>query len=117
MKNKAMNALIEMGANASTKGFKCVVDALVLLQDEEWRNGKIMNLYHELGKMHGITDDNVERQIRNCFSSILKKGNEELVNKYLTRQNTSNSNLLHVLYFRLTSEEQSEEIYENSIIE
>lgn len=44
MKNKAINALIEMGLPADIKGFHYIVDAMCLLESTEWRNGKITAL-------------------------------------------------------------------------
>ena len=35
MKNKTINALIEMGIPANIKGFKYIVDAMVLFSEDE----------------------------------------------------------------------------------
>ena len=105
MKNKAINALIEMGANMSDNGFAYIVDAMVLFEDEEIRTGSVMHLYERIADMHNKTSMAVERCIRNEFGTITKKGNLRAVEKYLTMQNTTNSNLLHVFYFRLSRED------------
>ena len=105
MKNKAINALIEMGADAGNKGFQYIVDAMILFQDDELRNGKTMILYSKIAKMHNTSWENVERCIRHLFRTVLSNGNRKAVEKYLSMQKPTNSNLLHVFYLRLTQEE------------
>lgn len=106
MRNKAINALLEMGMPVGNKGFLFIVEAMCLFENEEYRNGKIMVLYHKIGKMHNTTTTRVERAaIRYAFKNILEKGNLKAVNKYLSFDQTTNGNLLHMLYFRLTQEE------------
>lgn len=101
MKYKAINALIEMGADAGNKGFQYIVDAMVLFEDDEIRNGKIMNIYDIIAEMHNTSRGCVERCIRHSFKTILEKGKQRAIEKYLSTQNTTNSNLLHTFYLRL----------------
>lgn len=101
MKNKAINALIEMGADAGNKGFQYIVDAMVLFEDDEFRNGKIMELYRKIAEMHNTSQTRVERCIRHSFKTVLEKGKQRAIEKYLSTQNTTNSNLLHTFYLRL----------------
>lgn len=105
MKDKARNALIEMGMSASLSGFRYIVDAVCLLDSEEWCNCKTTALYRKIADMNKTSDIRVERAIRHAFGVVLRKGQHESVNKYLTRQKTTNGNLLHVLHLRLTQEE------------
>lgn len=105
MKNKAINALLEMEMPADIKGFRYIVDAMVLFEDVEIRTGKTTYLYHEIGKRNNASASQVERAIRHAFGNILQKGNMEKVEKYLTRKNTSNGSLLHIFYLRLTQED------------
>lgn len=105
MKNKAINALLEMGMPANIRGFQYIVDSMCLFEEIEWRCGKTTALYCELAKMHNTIFPNIERAIRHAFGVVLEKGNLEAVEKYLTLQNTTNSNLLHVFYLRLTQED------------
>lgn len=105
MKNKTINALLEMGMPASNKGFQYIVDAMVMFEDDEVRNGKITYLYHLIAKMHNTAWSSVERCIRHAFEDVLTRGNLKSVEKYLTMQRPTNGNLLHVLYIRLTQEE------------
>lgn len=104
MKNKAINALIEMGASASNKGFHYIVDAMVLFENDAFRCCNISSLYEEIAKMHNTSWTCVERCIRHQFQTILTKENVDVVEKYLSFRNTTNGNLLHVLYLRLTKE-------------
>lgn len=104
MKNKAINALIEMGMPADIRGFNYIVDAMCLFESDELRKGNITALYAEIAKMNGTTASRVERATRHAFQVLLTKGNLESVEKYLTMQNTTNGNLLHVLYLRLKQE-------------
>lgn len=104
MKNKTINALLEMGMPANIKGFQYIVDAMCLFEDEEWKNGKITTLYWKIAKMNNDKSHCVERAIRHAFEVVLIKGDLEVVKKYLTMQNVTNGNLLHVLYLRLSQE-------------
>jgi len=105
MRNKAINALIEMGMPADIKGFGYIVDVMCLFEKDEFRNMPITKLYSLLAKRNNATTSRVERAIRHAFSVILTNGMLETVEKYLTFQNTTNGNLLHVFYLRLTQEE------------
>lgn len=105
MKNKTINALLEMGMPANNKGFQYIVDAMVMFEDDEVRNGKITYLYRLIAKKHNASWSNVERCIRNAFEVVLTRGNLKAVEKYLTMQSPTNGNLLHTLYLRLTQED------------
>ena len=105
MKNKAINALLKMGMPADLKGFQYIVDSMLLFEDKSHRNGKILTLYYMIGKMNDTTPSRVERAIRHAFEVVLTKGNLKEVEKYLTTQNPTNGNLLHVLYLRLSQED------------
>lgn len=106
MKNKAMNALLEMGMPANVKGFQYITDAMVLFEeDKAWRL-KITALYYKIAEMNGVTPSGVERAIRHAFSIVLTRGYLEAVERYLTMQNTTNGNLLSVFFLRLLQEEK-----------
>ena len=104
MRNKAINALLDMGIPADIKGFELIVDAMEMFQNKETRNGKTTALYEMLAKKNNATASRVERTIRHAFSVVLTKGDLKKVEKYLTLQQTTNGNLLHTLYWRLTME-------------
>lgn len=104
MRNRAINALIEMGMPANIQGFGYIVDAICLFaEDEVWRHRTTL-VYWNIAKIHQTTESRVERCIRHAFEAVLTKGHLEVVEKYLSFQNTTNSNLLSVLYFRLSQE-------------
>lgn len=107
MKQKTINALIEMGMPANIKGFKYIVDVMVLLENDEKKYyGNVMGLYQEVANKNNTSSQNVERAIRHAFSIALKKGDTQVVYKYLPQNNTTNSNLLHVLYLNLMNSEE-----------
>ena len=105
MKNKAVNALIEMGMPANIKGFRYIVGAMEMFEEDEMWREKTTFLYYKLSKMYDTTPANVERAIRHAFSVVLKKGYLEAVEKYLSTSCTSNGNLLSVFFLRLSQEE------------
>ena len=105
MKNKAINALIEMGMSAKLKGFQYIVDAMCLFENASIRTGNISTLYLSIAEMHKVTRISVERDIRNAFRVVITKGYLEAVKKYLTMQNPTSGNLLNVLYLRLSQED------------
>lgn len=109
MKNRAENALIEMGMPANLYGFRYIVYAMELLQNEENRCEKMMLLYQSIAKRYSTTVSKVERAIRHAFGIVLDKGNPEAVEKYLTLHRTTNGNLLYTLYFRLEQEDGNED--------
>lgn len=104
MKNKAMNALLEMGMPANFKGFRYIAEAMELFEADEIWSMKISMLYYKLSVMYNTTPGAVERSIRHAFSVVLTKGYLEVVEKYLTVQNTTNGNLLTVFFLRLSQE-------------
>ena len=105
MKKKAINALLEMGMPADINGFNYIVDAMILLDKEEWREGKITVLYQKIAKDNKMTSSRVERCIRHAFSVVLREGNMNAVQKWLTFSHPTNGNLLKTLYLRLSLEE------------
>lgn len=109
MRNKAMNALIEMGVPADSLGFKYITDIMCLFEkDETWIRGKITMLYYKIAKMNNTAAPRVERAVRYAFGEVLTKGNLEAVSKYLSFENTKNGNLLAVFYIRLSQENEDE---------
>ena len=108
MKNRAINALIEMGMPADLKGFEYIVDMMVLYQDDKERYDGIVNNYCTVAEKRNSTASKVERAIRHAFSVVLSRGNAVAVEKYLTFDNTTNGSLLHLLYLRLEQEAEGE---------
>lgn len=105
MKNKAMNALIEMGVPANIKGFHYIADIMQLFdEDGIWIYAKTTMLYEKIAAMSKDGASNVERAIRHAFSIAVTKGDLFAVEKYLTLQNTKNGNLLATFYIKLSQE-------------
>ena len=105
MRNKVIDVLIEMGRPTNIKGFDFIVEAMELFEDKDIRTGKTTWLYHLIAKKHDSTESRVERAIRYAFGIVITQGDLEVVNKYLTMNRTTNSNLLRTFYLRLTQEE------------
>lgn len=92
MRNKAINALLELGIPANTKGFLYITDAMEAIDENE-----------------GVTASKVERAIRHAFSEVTAYKNVEAAEKWLTLSGRmSNGNLLAILYIRLNREVQNE---------
>lgn len=109
MRNRAINALIEMGMPANIKGFCYIVDVIGLFEeDDSRRTGKTTALYQKISQMNNTTPSRVERSMRHAFETVLSNGDPEIVKKYLTYQNTNNGNLLAVFYIRLLQEGEKE---------
>ena len=108
MKNRAINALLEMGMPADIKGFEYIIDIMLMYGDENVRYGGIMKTYELVAEKRNTTVSRVERAIRHAFKIVFDKGNLEAVKKYLSFGNTANGNLLHVLYLRLEQESEEE---------
>ena len=101
MRKKAINALLEMGMPVNLLGFKYIVDAMVLLEDEDWNNCKITSLYFKIAKMNNTTYQRVERCIRHAFGNVFKKGDLVFVQKWLTFNNKTSGNLLYTFHMKL----------------
>ena len=108
MKNKAINALIEIGIPADIKGFEYIVDMMVMYQDEKLRHAGMAEKYKAVAEKRNTTASKVERALRYAFSIALASGNQEALMKYLSSANTTNGSLLHVLYLRLEQEMEEE---------
>ena len=81
MKNKAINALIEMGMPADIRGFNYIVDAMCLFESDEWRKGNITTLYAEIAKMNGTTASRVERAIRHAIEVAWSRGKMDTIDE------------------------------------
>lgn len=109
MRNRIINALIELGLPANVKGFKYIVEIVSeYAEDESLMSGKLEVLYYMLGKKEEASPQMVERNIRTSFGIIYKEGDQEAVNKYLPFQIRTNGNSLATLYLRLKQEEENE---------
>jgi two-component system response regulator (stage 0 sporulation protein A) len=105
IKDRAKDVLIKMGMPSSILGFKYIPDVMELFE-AGYENAKITALYVDIGKKHNSTGSRVERAIRHAFEGVVTNGQRDIVEKYLSFDNTTNSNMLKLLYYRLKQEEK-----------
>jgi len=105
IKDRAKDVLIKMGMPSSILGFKYIPDVMELFE-AGYENAKITALYVDIGKKHNSTGSRVERAIRHAFEGVVTNGPRDIVEKYLSFDNTTNSNMLKLLYYRLKQEEK-----------
>lgn len=105
IKDRAKDVLINMGMPASVIGIEYIAEIMELFETG-FHDIKIMVLYEKIAKKHNTTSSGVERAIRHAFRIVVTKGNRSMVEKYLSVDNVTNSNLLHLLYYRLKQEEE-----------
>ena len=104
-----MDVLLRLGMPAGLKGITYICDAVELFdKDPYYNDGKICSLYGEIARKHNTTASGVERASRHAFEKALDNGAEEDINYYLDVTNTTNSHLLHTLYFRMQQEMEKE---------
>ncbi|WP_367567274.1 sporulation initiation factor Spo0A C-terminal domain-containing protein [Lacrimispora sp.] len=104
IKDRAKEILIKMGMPVSVLGFKYIPDVMEYFE-AGYENAKITALYVDVAKKYNSSGSRVERAIRHAFEGVVENGPRDLVNKYLSYENTTNSNLLKLLYYRLKQEE------------
>lgn len=104
IKDKATEVLIELGVKMDTKGFTFIVTAMELFDNERYRNGKTMDLYAEIAKIHNTVWSRVERVIRHAFKTTMLNCENPLVSKYLDTKNGTNGANLSKLYYRISKE-------------
>ena len=110
IENKAINALILMGAPMKSKGAKYIVEAMRIFDESnEWTNVKTACLYEKIAEKHNTKPSRVERNIITVFLNIVSKGNVEYSDKYLGKNSRGNTNRLATLYIRLKQEAGNEE--------
>lgn len=100
------NALLEMGIPAGVYGFKYIIEAVLLIDTEQYRNTKIVSvLYPTIAKKCNSTSSRVERAIRHAFEiARSSKDNYDAVEHYIGFMNCQNSNSLKMLHMRIKQE-------------
>ena len=103
-------ALLKVGVPASIKGFKYIVDAVMILDEPGWQDPKFTLLYAEIGKRNNSTGVRVERAIRHALETVRSyKGNPEAVYHYFGYENCANSDSLMMFYTVLKNETEKED--------
>ena len=98
--------LSRIGIPYGMNGFRYIVDAVLILDQEGIDDIKYTYLYHLIANRNRSTIDRVERAMRYAFSSARKKNTcRDLVEYYIGLVNTSNSASLQLLYIRIRAED------------
>ena len=101
------NILLQMGVPASISGFRYIIDAMFLLEQEGTEDLKYTYLYHLIAKKHNSTIARVERAIRHAFSvARTKNADRELVEHYIGFIHKTNASSLKMFYLRLKEDEE-----------
>lgn len=108
-KQKIENVLLKIGIPASLKGFKYIIDAVMII-DEFGLRSVTKNLYPDVAKINGTTASRVERAIRHALElTRSRKGDPEVINHYIGFENVQNSNSLSMLHLRIKEEQEIEQ--------
>lgn len=107
--------LLTLGMPSKLKGFTYISDAVILLDNPEWKNPKWTYLYHYIGCKHGTNSSLVEASIRHALKSTRDKNYDfDKIEYYLGFGNCENSNSIMLLYSRLKQDEQQKLLSINS---
>lgn len=99
------DVLMKIGIPARVKGFKYIVDAVMLLDEEEWKCPKYTALYYSIAKMNNSTASRTERAIRHAFGiARSSRGDYEMAEHYIGFINCENSNSIASLYRMIKKE-------------
>ena len=100
------NILLQMGIPANVKGFRYIVDSMLVMDREGTGDLKFTYLYHLVAKKNRTTIERVERAIRHALSIARKKGiDHAFVEHYIGFIHKSNSSSLKLFFLRLKEEE------------
>lgn len=108
-KERIENALIEMGAEANTKGFSYITQAILFMEKETQNPIKLEILYEMIGKSFRASPGSVERAIRHCFKMVRHRDGCGAVKHYIGYVNCGNSASLSQLLLMIKREEENEE--------
>lgn len=103
MRNKTINAMLELGISANTMGFEYIADAMELMEKDKELRFHVCRLYDAIAVKYGVaTSSRVERAIRHAFQSALTHAPLETTEKWLTNTGKqTNGSLLSIFYLRL----------------
>lgn len=107
-RQKIEDVLIEIGVPVSVKGFRYIVDA-ILIWDSKKNVEMTKELYPQIARKNDDTPSKVERAIRHAFEVARKRGkNKEAIKHYIGLDNSSNSESLAMLHLRIKNMEETE---------
>lgn len=103
---KIEDTLLSMGVPAGIKGFTYIADAIQIFDERGTDIQITKELYPAVAERNSTTPSRAERAIRNAFGIVRsRKGNPEIVEKYIGFTNCNNSSSLKQLYMMLKREE------------
>lgn len=103
MREKVIEALIELGVDMYTKGASYIIEAVCLLDCEQYKNDGVVNLYKKVGEICNEESwKNVERCMRSVLEKLFIKGDPVIVEKYLSLANTATGSALWIMHYRLS---------------
>ena len=107
------NTLIEIGMPTNIKGFKYIVDTVMLLSKPEWKDPKWTALYYCVSQLNNCTACSVEKSIRTALRITRDNCIDyNLIEHYIGFANCENSNSLTLLYTRLNQSKQKDKALE-----
>ena len=103
-RNFVEQKLLELGFPARIKGFTYIADVIMLIDENNSYDIKMMWLYHVIAKKNGTVYANVERAIRSAFETVRKHNiNSEKIQHYMGLE-TQNKNSLFQMHMTFRSE-------------
>lgn len=107
MKKTVKDIFAHTSVSMNARGIKYIETAMELLNDNEWKEGKITCLYAEIGKRNSISKAQAEKCMRYAFKSACDEHDKE-VNEYFDTLNRTTGNLLFRMNYLLNKEEKNE---------
>lgn len=105
-RTKIEDALLAMGVPVGIKGFTYIVDAIEIFDERGIDIQITKELYPIIAEKNDTTPSRAERAIRHAFEVVRsRKGNLEVVEKYIGFTNCNNSSSLRQLHMMLKREE------------
>lgn len=117
---KIEDVLLAIGVPAGILGFNYIADAVECIDEHGNEISITKHLYPTIAKKNNTAPSKVERAIRHAFEvARSRKGNYEVVEKYIGFVNCKNSSSLAMLHKRIKNECEPEELIakENAITE
>ena len=104
-RKKVEKSMLKIGIPAGYKGFQYIADAMMLLDEPEWKDPKFTPLYEAIGRQYGVNGSRVERGIRYAFN-MARKGKDEsdIIWQYIGHSGKTNVTALMMLHKVLQNE-------------
>lgn len=106
-RNKVEDVLFAMGIPANHKGFNYIVDAMEVIEKEDYTVSATKVLYPAIARKRKTTAGGVEAAIRHDLEDVRENGNQEVLEKYIGSANHTNMPALVSLYRHIKMEEES----------